>query len=140
MRAQLVIIASLSLLATSADARVGETVKQVEARYGKPQTVYIDRPDLRKAFYGYRGFGIIVYFTGGVSKRESFGRANLPKLPPETVNELLKLSARPGTTWQPILKEHDDYYWVSSDKKVIAQFAAPGTIFLVQERHFKSSQ
>jgi hypothetical protein len=141
MRASLVITV-LALLATSAYARVGETVKQVEARYGKPQKVFIDRPDLRKVGYGYRDFMVIVYFSGGISKRESFGRPDLPKLPPATVNEILAFSAREGTSWQPILilLEHGDYYWVSSDKKVIAQFAAPGNVLLVQERKFKSSE
>jgi hypothetical protein len=139
MRASLVSTV-LALLATSAYARVGETVKQVEARYGKPQKVFIDRPDLRKVGYGYRGFMVIVYFSGGISKRESFGRPDLPKLPPATVNEILAFSAREGTSWQPILLEHGDYYWVSSDKKVIAQFAAPGNVLLVQDRKFKSSE
>ena len=139
MRAPLVITA-LAVLVTSAYARVGETVKQVEARYGKPQKVFIDRPDLRKIGYGYRGFWVIVYFSGGTSKRESFGRPDLSKLPPATVNEILAFSAREGTSWQPILLEHGDYYWVSSDKRVIAQFAAPGNVLLVQDRKFKSSE
>jgi hypothetical protein len=140
MKALLVVITFLALLATSAHARVGETVKQVEARYGKPQKVFIDRTDLRKVGYGYRGFMIIVYFSGGISKRESFGRPDIPKLTRETVNELLALSARPGISWQPVLAEHGDFYWVSNDKKVIAQFAAPGNVFLVQDRNFKSSE
>ncbi len=134
------VITCLALLVTPAHARVGETVKQVEARYGKPQKVYIDRPDLRKALYGFRGFMVMVYFSGGTSKRESFGRPDLPKLPPETVNEILALSARPGTSWQPVLVEHGDYYWASSDKKVIAQFGAPKNLVLVQDRAFKSTE
>jgi hypothetical protein len=140
MKTLLVITTFLALLATSTHAHVGETVKQVEAKYGKPQKVFIDRADLRKLGYGYRGFMIIVYFSGGISKRESFGRPDVPKLPRETVNELLALSARPGTSWQPLSAEHSDTYWVSSDKKVIAQFAAPRNVFLVQDRNFKSSE
>ena len=139
MKAALIII-FLGLLPMSVRARVGETVAQVEARYGKPQQVYINRPDLRKALYGYNGFMVMVYFSRGISKRESFGRPDLPKLRPDTVNELLTLSAPRGTTWQPILKEHDDYYWVSSDKKVIAQLAAPGNLLFVQDRSFHSKE
>jgi len=140
MKAPLIIITILALLSTPAYARVGETVKQVEARYGKPQKVFIDRPDLRKLGYGYRGLMIIVYFSGGICKRESFGRPDLPKLPRETVNEILALSAREGTSWQPVLAEHGDSYWLSSDKKVVAQFATPGNVFLVQDRNFKSAE
>ena len=139
MRAPFVVIL-LALLSTSVDARVGETVAQVEARYGKPQDVYIDRPDLRKALYGYKGFMVMVYFSRGISKRESFGRPDLPKLGPATLNQLLALSAPQGTSWQPILKQHDDYYWISSDKKVVAQFAAPGNLLFVQDRKFKSTE
>jgi hypothetical protein len=140
MKAFLLIITSLALLVTSAHARIDETVKQVEVRYGRPQKVFIERADLRKVGYGYRGFMIIVYFSGGISKRESFGRPDVPKLPRETVNELLALSARPGTSWQPVSAEHGDSYWLSSDKKVIAQFAAAGNVFLVQDRNFKSTE
>jgi len=140
MRASLIIALLLTSLATSVHGRVGETVKQVEGRYGKPQQVYINRPDLRKALYGYHGFMIMVYFSGGTSKRESYGRPDLPKLSPQTVNELLALSAPEGTSWQPILKEHDDYYWVSSDKKVVAQFGAAGNLLFVQDRKFHSRE
>ena len=140
MKTPLIIITLASLVATSAHARVGETVKQVEARYGNPQKVFIDRADLRKVGYGYRGFMIIVYFSGGTSKRESFGRPGVPKLPRETVNEILALSAREGTSWQSVSAEHGEQYWVSSDKKVIAQFAAPGNVLLVQDRNFKSTE
>jgi hypothetical protein len=141
MKASLVIIASVaSLLAMPAHGRVGETVKQVEARYGKPQKVFINRSDLRKVGYGYRGLMIIVYFSGGISKRESFAKPDLPKLPRETVNGLLALSARKGTSWEPILVEHGDYYWISSDKNTIAQFGAAGNVFLVQDRNFKSTE
>ncbi len=140
MKALLVVIIFLAVLATSVHARVGETVKQVEARYGKPQKVFIDRPDLRKLGYGYRGFMIIVYFSGGISKRESFGRPGVSKLPRDTVDELLALSARPGASWQPVEIERGDSYWLSSDKKVIAQFAAPGNVFLIQDRNFKSTE
>jgi hypothetical protein len=134
------VITFLALLVTPAHARVSETVKQVEARYGKPQKVFIDRPALRKIGYGYHGFMIIVYYVGGVSKRESFGRPDVPKLPCGTIDQLLALSARPGTSWQPVRVQEGDSHWVSSDKKVIAHFAAPGNVFLVQDRNFKSSE
>ena len=68
MKTLLVAVISVVLVATSAHARIGESVKQVEARYGKPQKIFIDRPDLRKVGYGYRGFMVMVYFSGGVSR------------------------------------------------------------------------
>ena len=95
MKPLLLVMPFLVLLVAPAHARVGETVKQVQARYGKPHKVFIDSPGLRKIGYGYRGFMSIVYYARGISKRESFGRPDVPKLPRHTVDELLALSARP---------------------------------------------
>ena len=104
------------------------------------EKVFVDRADLRKVGYGFRRFMIIVEFSGGISKRENFARPDLPKLPSAAVNEILALSVRPGTSWQPAPAVRGDSYWVSSDKKMIAQLAAPGSVVIVQDRTFKSSE
>src|SRR5204862_6530314 len=77
MGASLVIIAFTSLLTTSTYARVGETVKQVEARYGKPQRVLHERGSFRELGYGYRGFMVGVSYVGGVCKSEGFARPDV---------------------------------------------------------------
>ena len=64
LKASLVIVTSISLLTTSAYARVGETVKQVEARYGKPQRVLHEHGRFRELGYGYRGFMVGVSYVG----------------------------------------------------------------------------
>jgi hypothetical protein len=144
MKTLLVIIISLRLL-HSAHARVGETVKQVEARYGKPQKVFIDRPDLRKVGYGYHGFMVIVYFSGGISKRESFGRPGVSHLPREAVGELLTLSAAPGMTWKPwkpATAEKGEQYWMRSDGAVLSNSGSYGDmgVIVFQDRNFRSSE
>lgn len=144
MKTLLVIVTSLGLL-HSAHARIGETVKQVEARYGKPQKVFINRPDLHKIGYGYRGFMVIVYFSGGISKRESFGRPGVSHLPKEAVGELLTLSTTPGTAfkpWKPATAERGEQYWMRSDGAVIASSGSYGDmgVIVFQDRNFKSSE
>jgi hypothetical protein len=129
-----------SLLATSAHARVGDTVKQIEARYGKPQHVYVERPGIRQLGYRFRGLMVIVYFKDGISKWESFTGwpegDRLPRLSRQTVNKLLALSAREGTNWQPIPRTKNGEYCVSSDKKTLAFFADEGKSVLVRDPNF----
>jgi len=136
---------ALLLLSTSVFARVGETVKQVEARYGKPQKVFIDRSDLRKIGYGYRGFMVIVYFSGGISERESFSQPDVSRLPKEAVTQLLALSAAPGTTWKPwtpATAERGEQFWMRSDGAVLANCGSHAGIGVIvfQDRNFKSSE
>ena len=120
MGASLVIIAFTSLLTTSTYARVGETVKQVEARYGKPQRVLHERGSFRELGYGYRGFMVGVSYVGGISKSEGFARPDTPQLSESDVQQLLALSLAPGTTWKPVSDKNGDRMWMRSDGKVVA--------------------
>lgn len=130
----------LALLAISAEARVGETIKQVEARYGKPQKIFIDRTDLRKVGYGYRGFMVIVYFSGGVSKRESFGLPGGRKISRQAASELLRLSTAPGTSWKEGHGDHGDILWISNQKRVVAALSQDADAFIVQDLRFNSRE
>jgi hypothetical protein len=143
MRARLVIAMVLgSLLAMSAHARVGDTFKQIEQRYGKPQHVYFVRADARKLGYRFHGFMIVVYFSSGISKWESFTRwpeaGRLPPLPRESVNEILALTAPDGAKWQSIPRTKNGEYWVTHDKKTLAFFATGRDVLLVRDPNFKA--
>jgi hypothetical protein len=137
-----------SLLPASAHGRVWETVKQVEARYGKPQRVLLDRPDLREVGYVFRGFMVLVYYSGGISRRESFSRwprgGRLPPLSRDTVQEILAFSTPQGQSWLAIPAPHvakkETYYWVSSDRRTIAFFVAPGGILLFRDPNFHADE
>lgn len=79
---------------TSAQARVGETVPQVEARYGKPM-----KRERRETYgfsreYSYQGFRVLVGFREGVSFAESYR-----KIPPAPFLDA-EISA--------LLKQHGD--------------------------------
>jgi hypothetical protein len=140
MRASLIIALLLALLATSAHGRVGETVKQVEARYGKPQHVYDDRSSSQKLGYRFRGMMVIVLFKDGISKCETFmgwpEGDKLPPLPRERVQQILALSAPKGQSWHSIPRTRNGEYWASSDKKTLAFFGAKGTSVLVGDPNF----
>jgi hypothetical protein len=141
MRAPLVVVA-VALLGTPAYARVGDTIKQIEARYGKPQHVYFERRDAQEFGYYFHRFMIVVHFSHGISKWENFTRwpeaGRLPRFSPESVKEILALTAPAGTSWQPIPPTKNGKYWVSSDKKVLAYFASEGNDFLVRDPNFEA--
>ena len=135
MKTSLVIITSVSLLAMSAHGRVGETVEQVEARYGKPQRVLHERGSFRELGYGYRGFMVGVSYVGGISKSEGFARPDTPQLSESDVQQLLALSLAPGTSWKLASDEKGDRLWVRSDGKVMALLNAK-KFLQVQEKGF----
>ena len=135
MKTSLIITTFLALIATSAHARVGETVKQVEARYGKPQRVLHERGSFRELGYGYRGFMVGVSYVGGISKSEGFARPDTPRLSDAEVQQLLDLSLAPGMSWKRLADQSGDPFWVRSDGKVFALLS--GHKFLqVQEKGF----
>jgi hypothetical protein len=142
MRACFVWIVFVGLFVTSARARVGDTVKQIERRYGKPQHVYNenDRPGVRKLGYRFHGWMVIVCFEDGISRWEGFTAwpegDTLPRLSRHNVNEILGLSAREATSWQPTRTTKHGKYWVSSDKKTIAFFSHTGTSVIVSDPNF----
>src|SRR5207244_804811 len=119
MKTSFVIITIISLI-TSAYARVGESVKQVEARYGKPQRVLHEHGSFRELGYGYRGFMVGVSYVSGVSKSEGFARPDTPRLSDSDVQQLLALSLAPGTSWKLASDQNGDRLWVRSDGKVVA--------------------
>jgi hypothetical protein len=135
MKTSLVIITFMTLAATSARARVGETVKQVEARYGKPQRVLHEHGSFRELGYGYRGFMVGVSYVGGVCKSEGFARPDVPQLSESDVQQILALSAAPGTSSKQSPDQNGDRLWVRTDGEVVALLSAK-KFLQVQEKGF----
>lgn len=134
--ASVTIVALLFALVIPAHARIGENVKEIEARYGKPQRVLHERGTFREVGYGFSGFMVGVGYIGGVSKREGFARPDLPKLSDGDVQRILAFSADRGLSWKPLSVEHGDRYWTRSDGKVIAMLTSAGNFLTVQDRNF----
>jgi hypothetical protein len=135
MKTLLVITIFLAVLAAPAHARVGETVKQVEARYGKPQRVLHERSGFRELGYGYHGFMVGVSYVGGISKSEGFARPGTAKLSDADVQKLLALSLPADATWKPLPDQNGDFFWIRGDGKVVALLNAH-KFLQVQEKDF----
>ena len=143
MRAFTVFLASLSFV-IPVHARIGESAKQVEARYGKPQRVLHEHGSFREIGYGYRGFMVAVGYLDGISNREGFARPDLPKLSAADVQQILQIAAGKGMSWEPldskewkaILPRGGQRYWLRSDKVAMASLSAEGNFVLTQDRKF----
>ena len=120
MKTSLAVITFLAILSATAHAGVGETLKQVEARYGKPERVLHEHGSFRKLGYRYRGLMVIEGYLAGVSKSEFFDRPDNRRLSDADVQQLLALSLAPGTTWKRLPDLGEDQTWIRSDGKVVA--------------------
>ena len=80
MKTSLAGVTFFAVLSATAHAGVGETVKQVEARYSKPERVLHEHGSFRKLGYGYRGLLVIVGYVDGISKSEFFDRPDNRRL------------------------------------------------------------
>jgi len=130
MKTSLAVITFLAILSATAHAGVGETVKQVEARYGKPEVevrhgkpervLHDEHGSFRKLGYRYRGLMVVVGYVAGVCKSEFFDRPDNRRLSDADVQQLLALSLVPGTTWKRLPDQGGDQLWIRSDGKVVA--------------------
>jgi hypothetical protein len=135
MKTSLAVITFLAILSATAHAGVGETVKQVEARYGKPERVLREHGSFRQLGYRYRGLMVLVGYVAGVSKAESFVRPDNRRLSDADVQQLLALSLAPETTWKRLPDLGGDQTWIRSDGKVVALLNAH-QFLRVQEKDF----
>jgi hypothetical protein len=135
MKTSLVVITLLAILSVTAHAGVGETVKRVEARYGKPEEVVREIGSFRALGYRYRGLMVIVGYVAGVCKTESFVRPDHRRLSEADVQPLLGLSMAPGTTWKRLSDFKGDPTWIRSDGKVVA-LLNEHILLRVQEKDF----
>ena len=133
MKTSLAVITYLAILSATAQARVGETVRQVEARYGKPDRVLEEQGSLRKLGYVHRGWLIIVGYVAGVSKSEFDGNRRLSDA---DVQQLLALNLTSGTTWKRLPDLGGDQTWIRSDGKVVA-LLNEHRFLRVQEKNFR---
>ena len=135
MKTSLAVITFLAILSATAHAGVGETVKQVEARYGKPERVLHEHGSFRELGYRYRGLMVIVGYVAGVSKSEFFDRPDNRRLSDADVQQLLAPSLAPGRTWKRLPDQGGDQLWIRSDGKVVALLHAH-ELLRVQEKDF----
>ena len=123
-------------LAAPGFGRVGEDEKQIEASYGKPGKDLGTHGNVHELGYISGGYMILVDFVNGISQREGFANPDTSPLSPESVEEILRLSAPEGTSWKQAPASGDDRSWSRSDGKVVAIFPALRKFLFVQNVSF----
>ena len=123
-------------LAAPGFGRVGEDEKQIEASYGKPGKDLGTHGDVHELGYISGGFMILVDFVNGISQREGFANPDTSPLSPQSVEEILRMSAPEGTSWKEARASGGDRSWTRSDNRVIAMFPALRKFVFVQDVSF----
>lgn len=131
---------ALLVFCSSAFARIGEDVKQIEARYGKPIRIEAERGNYRDVDHASHGFMIMVHFIDGISKIEAFARPDKSNLSTDSVKEILALSAGKDQTWRDLPEKKGDGFWSRSDGGALAVFPAQGNFFFVEDPKLEESQ
>src|SRR6267143_4798026 len=123
-------------LARTGLGEIGEDEKQIEARYGKPGKDLGTHGDVHELGYMSGGFMILVDFVNGISQREGFANPDTSPLSPQSVEDILRMSAPEGTSWKEAPASGDDRSWRRSDGKAIAIFPALRKFLFVQDVNF----
>src|SRR5213080_493186 len=123
-------------LAATGFARIGDDEKQIEATYGKPGKDLGTHENVHELGYMSDGYMILVDFVNGISQREGFANPDTSPLSPQSVEEILRMSAPEGTSWHPIPSTSDDRSWQRSDNKAVAFFPAVRKFLYVQDVNF----
>src|SRR6266852_7681161 len=100
---------------TTAFGRNGDDEKQIEARYGKPGKDLGTHGEVHEVGYMSGGFMILVDFVNGISQREGFANPDTSPLSPQSVEDILRMSAPEGTSWKQAPASGDDRTWTRSD-------------------------
>jgi len=133
----IIVAAALFGFTAVAVARVGEDVKQIETRYGKPQKVFAENGKFRDVGYAFERFSVVVNFIDGISRREGFALPDQSRLPDDAVQQILKVSADEGVTWEEVEPKGGDRFWRRSDGQSAAVFEADGKLLFVQDGMFE---
>jgi hypothetical protein len=100
-------------------ALVGETTKQIEARYGSARDANRDEFGNEQRGYVFGGYIVAVAFEKGVSVCESFFRPMASRdFTPEELADILVAYVPSGTHWKA--SKTEAWLWTSADGKLRA--------------------
>ena len=114
MKTKLIFMACMAVASHPAQARLGETVEECEARYGKPDMVLDPETSplvptgVWRRDYTSEGYQVMVYFLNNRSGEERFYKMNDPegKMPVADRDGILVKNL--GEKYQPAAKRKDD--------------------------------
>ena len=112
------------LCASSAPARIGEDVAQIETRYGKPvKPGDVVAPATVAHEYFKNGITIIVQFHDGRAQCETFARGQHEALTPAEIETLLAANAA-GKIWSKVRDRGSDKFWKLDGGDLLADYDA----------------
>jgi hypothetical protein len=123
MKTKLTLVFLTAILTfTQAQARIGETEAQIEARYGKPAEISDKDKLFKTALYHFGGMEVFVFISRstGLSELEEFNKASGEKFSDNEIALIMQANAA-GKTWK--LVEDADFtkkQWWLSDESVAA--------------------
>ena len=117
-------------------AGIGESEKEIEARYGKPDKLFGQHGNLNEVGYVSGGFMIMVAFINGTSQREGFASPDISPLSKDNIDHILSMAGGPGLTWKELPSKAGTRYWNRSDWKAIAVFPPGDKFFFIQDPSF----
>jgi hypothetical protein len=119
----------------SAFARIGETIEQVDKRYGAPLETTKKNGESRR--YSFGGFTILVNFERGISQCEVYQKKDVSRMTEAEIRGLLEANAG-VSPWQGDADEGSDtYIYRSKDgRSRIAIYNLPGHDLMVTSKAF----
>lgn len=128
-------LAALALCTHNASSRLGESVEQIEQRYGEPMQQENTTREISGRKYKAKGFVISVMFFNGKSGAESFTKPTGEGIGEAEIEAILKANAS-GGEWILIDKIGSDKTWKLSDS-TFAYFAplkSPPTLIVMTQQ------
>jgi hypothetical protein len=117
MKSTCIITIATTLLAFStAQARLGETEQEVEARYGKPIATIDPDPAMRAVAYQHKGFVIMVTYENGKSGAEIYQKPDKSEITDPERTVLLEANAG-GYKWTYKEEVPGQIRWFNVDRK-----------------------
>ena len=103
------------ILSSPVFARIGETVEQLNKRYGKPLESVRETLETRR--YLFRGFTIVVGLENGVSQCEVYRKQDDSRMTESELHGLLQANSGPSEWIYEAKESARNYIYASKDKK-----------------------
>ena len=103
------------MLSSPVFARIGETVEQLNKRYGKPSETVREALETRR--YLFHGFTIVVGLENGVSQCEVYRKEDDSRMTESEILGLLQANSGPSEWIYEAKESARNYIYVSKDKK-----------------------
>lgn len=115
MKLALTVITGVAIIASVAQARIGETVATCTARYGEPKTVKLDQNQTGVAIYDKNDLGIKLHFTADHADLVRYTPGEVAQIDLDTARFLIEANGR-DKKWEQ-LTETEETMWSNEDER-----------------------